>query len=40
LGAIAKRLEIVGGFMAAIEQHPAIRLTPAQHQQGDCGGRR
>ena len=25
LGAIAKRLEIVGNFMAAIEQHPAIR---------------
>jgi hypothetical protein len=33
LGAIAKKLEIVGSFMAAIEQHPAIRMTPAQHQQ-------
>jgi hypothetical protein len=33
LGAIAKKLEIVGNFMAAIEQHPAIRATPAQHQQ-------
>jgi hypothetical protein len=33
LGAIAKRLEIVGNFMAAIEQHPAIRMTPAQYNQ-------
>jgi hypothetical protein len=33
LGAIAKKLEIVGGFMAAIEQHPAIRTTPAQYNQ-------
>ena len=33
LGAIAKRLEIVGNFMAAIEQHPAIRTTPAQYNQ-------
>jgi hypothetical protein len=31
LGAIAKRLEIVGNFMAAIEQHPAIRTTPTQY---------
>ena len=33
LGAIAKRLEAVGSFMAAIEQHPAIRTTPAQYHQ-------
>lgn len=33
LGAIAKRLEIVGNSMAAIEQHPAIRTTPAQYNQ-------
>ncbi|MHB8478248.1 MAG: DUF6118 family protein [Steroidobacteraceae bacterium] len=33
LGAIAKRLEMVGTFMAAIEQHPAIRTTPAQYNQ-------
>ncbi|HLZ97772.1 MAG TPA: DUF6118 family protein [Steroidobacteraceae bacterium] len=33
LGAIAKRLEIVGNFMAAIEQHPAIRMTPTQYNQ-------
>ena len=33
LGAIAKRLETVASFMAAIEQHPAIRLTPAQYHQ-------
>lgn len=33
LGAIAKKLEIVGSFMAAIEQHPAIRTTPAQYSQ-------
>jgi Family of unknown function (DUF6118) len=33
LGAIAKRLETVGNFMATIEQHPAIRTTPAQYHQ-------
>jgi hypothetical protein len=33
LGAIAKKLEIVGNFMATIEQHPAIRMTPAQYHQ-------
>ena len=33
LGAIAKKLEIVANFMAAIEQHPAIRTTPAQYNQ-------
>ena len=33
LGAIAKKLEILGSFMAAIEQHPAIRMTPAEHSQ-------
>jgi hypothetical protein len=33
LGAIAKKLEIVGNFMAAIEQHPAIRTTPTQYNQ-------
>jgi Family of unknown function (DUF6118) len=33
LGAIAKKLEIVGSFLAAIEQHPAIRTTPAQYNQ-------
>lgn len=33
LGAIAKKLEIVGSFMAVIEQHPAIRTTPAQYNQ-------
>jgi hypothetical protein len=33
LGAIAKNLEMVGKFMAAIEQHPAIRTTPAQYNQ-------
>jgi hypothetical protein len=33
LGAIAKRLEIVGSFMMAIEQHPAIRMTPAHYNQ-------
>src|SRR5271165_5657477 len=37
LGAIAKRLEIVGNFMAAIEQHPAIRTTPAQYTQAIAG---
>jgi hypothetical protein len=33
LGAIAKKLETVSNFMAAIEQHPAIRTTPAQYKQ-------
>jgi hypothetical protein len=33
LGAIAKKLETVGNFMAAIEQHPAIRTMPAQYNQ-------
>ena len=33
LGAIAKKLEIVGHFMAAIDQHPAIRTTPAHYTQ-------
>src|SRR5271165_3696997 len=33
LGAIAKKLEVVGNFMAAIEQHPAIRTPPAQYNQ-------
>jgi hypothetical protein len=33
LGAIAKKLEILGNFMASIEQHPAIRTTPAQYHQ-------
>jgi len=33
LGAIAKKLETIGHFMAAIEQHPAIRLTQAQYTQ-------
>jgi hypothetical protein len=33
LGAIAKKLEIVGNFMAAIEQHPGFRTTPAQYKQ-------
>jgi hypothetical protein len=33
LGAIAKKLELVSNFMAAIEQHPAIRTTPAQYNQ-------
>jgi len=33
LGAMAKRLEILGSTMAAIEQHPAIRTTPAQYHQ-------
>ena len=33
LGAIAKNLEMVGKFMAAIEQHPAIRTTPAHYNQ-------
>jgi hypothetical protein len=33
LGAIAKKLEIVGNFMAAIEQHPAIRMTPMHYNQ-------
>jgi hypothetical protein len=33
LGAIAKNLEIVGSFMAKIEQHPAIRTAPAHYTQ-------
>jgi hypothetical protein len=33
LGVIAKKLEGVANFMAAIEQHPAIRTTPAQYNQ-------
>ncbi len=33
LGAIAKNLEMVGTFMAAIEKHPAIRTTPAHYHQ-------
>ncbi|SRR6266404_91868 len=33
LGAMAKRLEILGSTMAAIEQHPAIRTTPTQYNQ-------
>jgi hypothetical protein len=33
LGAIAKKLEMVCTFMAAIEQHPAIRTTPAHYHQ-------
>jgi len=33
LGAIAKKLEIVGTFMAKIEQHPMLRTTPAQYNQ-------
>lgn len=37
LGSIAKRLEIVWNFMAAIEQHPAIRMTPAEHQRAISG---
>jgi Family of unknown function (DUF6118) len=31
LGAIAKELEVVGDILTAIEQHPAIRTTPAQY---------
>jgi hypothetical protein len=33
LGAIAKKFESVASFMAALEQHPAIRTTPAQYNQ-------
>lgn len=33
LGAIAKNLEMMGTFMAAIEKHPAIRTTPAHYHQ-------
>ena len=33
LGAIAKKLEILASHLQAIEQHPAIRMTPAQHQR-------
>jgi hypothetical protein len=33
LGAIAKKLELMGNHIAAIEQHPAIRTTPAHYHQ-------
>ena len=33
LGAIAKKLEILASHLQTIEQHPAIRLSPAQHQR-------
>ena len=33
LGQIAKELQTVGGTLAKIEQHPAISMTPAQHQR-------
>jgi hypothetical protein len=33
LGKIALQLETIGHFMAAIEEHPGIRLTPAQYTQ-------
>jgi len=33
LGKIAQQLETIGHFMAAIEEHPGIRLTPAQYTQ-------
>ena len=33
LGGIAKKLEILASHVHAIEQHPAIRMTPAEHQQ-------
>ena len=33
MGAIAKKLEILASHLQAIEQHPAIRMSPAQHQQ-------
>lgn len=33
LGAIAKGLAGVAGRLEAIEQHPALRLTPDQHRQ-------
>jgi len=33
LGAIAQKLEIMGKFMTAIEQHPAIRMTSTQYHQ-------
>jgi len=33
LGAIAKKLEILASHLQAIEQHPAIRMSPAQHQR-------
>jgi hypothetical protein len=33
LGQIAKGLENLAGQVHAIEQHPAISMTPAQHQQ-------
>jgi hypothetical protein len=33
LGQIAKGLETLAGQVHLIEQHPAMRMTPAQHQQ-------
>ena len=33
LGAIAKKLEILASHLQAIEQHPSIRMSPAQHQR-------
>jgi hypothetical protein len=33
LGTIAKGLAAVDGRLAGIEKHPALRLTPEQHQQ-------
>ena len=33
LGAIAKKLETLASHLQAIEQHPAIRMSPKQHQQ-------
>jgi hypothetical protein len=33
LGAIAKNIERMGTFMAAIEKHPAIRTTPEHYSQ-------
>ena len=33
LGAIAKKLEILASHLQAIEQHPAIRMSPEQHQR-------
>lgn len=33
LGAIAKKIEILASHLQAIEQHPAIRMAPAQYNQ-------
>jgi Family of unknown function (DUF6118) len=33
LGQIAKGLEVLAGQVRTIEQHPAIHMTPVQHQQ-------